>query len=303
MIQNTNTSEKTEIDESSIKRKKRNRIIIIFTTIVIVLFIVVVVKNTFDNYKNQIDDLSKNQFADMMTGIFTIPEYDSVDKEYQEVIWQVFSDNDFFGKGYFFTKIPSRAKKVIAYGNFSNKEKEEKEDIAFIIEKDDFKSSMIYIMSISRQTLYSKDYDNELPTITTFKKGQKIFLENTKLENSPSDGVMLHFKNKKTALLYMPETKTFEEYIQYSDEDLKNMEKEEDSDSDESENSNEIIYRINDPNGYTNLRELKDTISIILQKIDTGSEIDVLDDTGQFWEIETVEGKKGYVHKSKIKSE
>ncbi|WP_141248139.1 SH3 domain-containing protein, partial [Flavobacterium sp. ACN2] len=63
------------------------------------------------------------------------------------------------------------------------------------------------------------------------------------------------------------------------------------------------IYKINDPDGYTNLRKEKNTSSEILQKINTGSEVQVFDNSGDWWLIQTKEGKKGYVYKTKIKEE
>ncbi|WP_313377128.1 SH3 domain-containing protein [Chishuiella sp.] len=65
------------------------------------------------------------------------------------------------------------------------------------------------------------------------------------------------------------------------------------------ENTNFIIY---DEDGYTNLREGKSTSSKIIQKINSGEEIQVLDNTGDWWLIETKTGKKGFVHKSRVKN-
>ncbi|MDY0988687.1 Bacterial SH3 domain protein [Flavobacterium sp. ACN2] len=61
--------------------------------------------------------------------------------------------------------------------------------------------------------------------------------------------------------------------------------------------------KITDPDGYTNLRKEKNTSSEILQKINTGSEVQVLDNSGDWWLVQTKEGKKGYVYKTKIKEE
>lgn len=61
--------------------------------------------------------------------------------------------------------------------------------------------------------------------------------------------------------------------------------------------------KIIDPDGYTNLRKEKNTSSEILQKIVTGSQIEVLDNSGDWWLVQTKEGKKGYVYKTKIKAE
>ena len=59
---------------------------------------------------------------------------------------------------------------------------------------------------------------------------------------------------------------------------------------------------IQDPDGYTNLRKEKNTSSEILQKIKSGDHIEVLDNSGDWFLIKTKEGKQGYVHKSRIKS-
>ncbi len=67
-------------------------------------------------------------------------------------------------------------------------------------------------------------------------------------------------------------------------------------------NSKFTTNKIQDPDGYTNLRKEKNTSSEILQKIKSGEHIDVLDNTGDWFLIKTKEGKKGYVHKSRIKS-
>lgn len=59
--------------------------------------------------------------------------------------------------------------------------------------------------------------------------------------------------------------------------------------------------KIQDPDGYTNLRKDKNKSSEILEKIKSGSHIQVLDNSGDWLLIKTKEGKQGYVHRSKIK--
>lgn len=303
----------TQKEEKLVKRKKIIKIIGISILVIIISlftffsYIYYRNKSSNDTYQVQIDANYSVIFA-------SIPLYNDLEEQYKMAISKVFIDNNYIDGSAFLTKVPSRAKKIITFGYFSrNQDPSESQavnnhngDIAFIVEKNDFKSSIIFLMSKDQSLLYSKEYDNELPTISSFKKGQKIFLDDTKLVPSPTDGVMLHFKNKKTALVFIPETKTFEEYTQYSEQDLKNMENAGNGESEYSEgdeDSNDIIYKINDPDGYTNLREQKDTTSMILQKIPSGSIITVLHDTGDWWDIETEEGKRGYVHKSRIISQ
>ncbi|ELY2018448.1 SH3 domain-containing protein [Flavobacterium psychrophilum] len=66
-------------------------------------------------------------------------------------------------------------------------------------------------------------------------------------------------------------------------------------------NSNKIY----DKDGYTNLRESKGTNSLIISKIDSGEHINVLEnpDEEDWYLIQTKEGKKGYIHRSRILSE
>lgn len=58
-----------------------------------------------------------------------------------------------------------------------------------------------------------------------------------------------------------------------------------------------------DADGYTNLRKDKNGTSDIIEKIMSGKTIEILDDSGNWWFIQTTFGNKGYVYKTKIKSE
>jgi hypothetical protein len=69
------------------------------------------------------------------------------------------------------------------------------------------------------------------------------------------------------------------------------------------EETSESYAVINDPDGYTNLRKDKNTTSEVLQKIKSGEQVKVLDQSGDWWLVETKDGQQGYVHKSRIKSE
>ncbi|MET3027802.1 SH3 domain-containing protein [Flavobacterium sp. UW10123] len=63
------------------------------------------------------------------------------------------------------------------------------------------------------------------------------------------------------------------------------------------------LNKISDSDGFTNLRKEKNTSSEILQKIATGTKIEILDNSGDWWLVQTKERKKGYVYKTKIKAE
>ena len=71
----------------------------------------------------------------------------------------------------------------------------------------------------------------------------------------------------------------------------------------ESNSNKNKQYFIQDPDGFTNLRKDKTTTSEVLEKIKSGEQIKVLDNAGDWFLIKTKEGKEGYVHKSRIKSE
>lgn len=58
---------------------------------------------------------------------------------------------------------------------------------------------------------------------------------------------------------------------------------------------------IQDPDGYANVREEKNTSSQILQQVKSGEKVEILDNSGDWLLIQSGEGKKGYVHKSRIK--
>lgn len=67
------------------------------------------------------------------------------------------------------------------------------------------------------------------------------------------------------------------------------------------ENSEIKKYYIEDSDGYSNIRKDKNSASEIVGKVKSGEEIDVLDDSGNWWFIQTKLGRKGYVFKTKIK--
>lgn len=67
------------------------------------------------------------------------------------------------------------------------------------------------------------------------------------------------------------------------------------------EKASKMSYRIQDSDGFANLRKDKSSSSQVLQKIKTGEQIEVLDQNGDWWLVISKEGKKGYIHKSRIK--
>lgn len=66
--------------------------------------------------------------------------------------------------------------------------------------------------------------------------------------------------------------------------------------------NNNLSFQIQDPDGYTNLRKEKNAQSEILQQIKSGEDIEILDNSGDWYLVKTKEGNEGYVHESRIKS-
>jgi uncharacterized protein YgiM (DUF1202 family) len=72
---------------------------------------------------------------------------------------------------------------------------------------------------------------------------------------------------------------------------------------------NQTRKMIKDPDGFTNLRADKSENATIIEKIKSGTYVEVIDDTGDWWNVEVMEEKdhrtykKGYVHKSRIINE
>lgn len=60
---------------------------------------------------------------------------------------------------------------------------------------------------------------------------------------------------------------------------------------------------IQDSDGYTNLRKGKGTNFDVIEKINTNTKINVLDNTGDWFLVKTKSGVEGYVYKSKIITE
>lgn len=97
---------------------------------------------------------------------------------------------------------------------------------------------------------------------------------------------------------------SFEKNNYYGHEDLRFFVKVFHTMQENNDQTSEVkIYYIQDPDGFTNLRKDKNSTSDIIQKIKSGEKIDVLDDSGNWWFIQTKSGNKGYVYKNKIKAE
>lgn len=165
---------------------------------------------------------SPEDFANWKNATFPIPQYNDIPTPFKRGIVKIFLDNGYHDGNdnsdlYFFTKIKDRAYRVIAYGDFTGQGDLE---MAFVLENSDFESSAIFIIPQNGNILYWKKLSNELPTIKSFKKGALIYMNEMKLVPALVDGII-------------KQTKTFDEYYQYTEDDIKNAEHEEEGDEPE----------------------------------------------------------------------
>ena len=170
---------------------------------------------------------SLDEYRYWNNAIFTIPEYDNIPLRYRRGITKIFMGNNYLEPSgdkpiYKFTRIKDRAKSVFCYGNFTDRHDADNwnKEMAFLVEKNDYQSSAIWIISAKGDILFWKEYSNELPLINSFKKGQKIFMDEMKLVPAPADGIIIKNKSSKYALIYNKGTKTFDNYYQYNDSEI-----------------------------------------------------------------------------------
>lgn len=171
---------------------------------------------------------SIDDYIHWKNAIFTIPEYDYIPLRYRRGITKIFMGNSYLEPSddkpiYKFTRIKDRAKSVFCYGNFTDRRDADNwnKEMAFLVEKNDYQSSAIWIISAKGDVLFWKEYSSELPLINSFKKGQQIFMDEMKLVPAPADGIIVKNKSAKYALIYNKGTKTFDTYYQYSDSEIK----------------------------------------------------------------------------------
>ena len=219
--------------------KNKKRIILLVLLAIILLAVVGVLAFRYGSYvQRQADEpvggaytadpgimnglASHNELEQWSGAIFTIPEYNTIPEHFKRAIVKIFLDNKFYtnedGNQHFFTKIKDRSSKVIAYGDYTG---EGDTQMAFLLEKADFQSSAIFIITKEGNLLYYKDIGNELPTIKRFSKGDLIYMDEMELIRAPFDGIIKQTKGSKYVLIYNSKTKTFDEYYQYTADDIK----------------------------------------------------------------------------------
>jgi len=220
------------------KKQSKKKTKIILFSIAGVLILITAGFFIWENYQNR---LTEAEYANLPaeTGtlysdtenydyynkiLFDIPEYDAISQNYREGIMKVFRDNGLFDpaegdRRFSLTKIKDRASKVFAFGNFTGQTKNNKPELAFLIQSEDANESKLFIISSDRDVLFRKDY-SDAPIINSFKKGSKIFMESEVLQASPKDGLIIKFKGSKYALVYNESSKNFDEFYQYTSNDI-----------------------------------------------------------------------------------
>lgn len=231
-----NLNDKTETGHNSFEpQKKSNKKLILIIISIIALVIALgigifffVYKKTQD-YKNEQIELSAEERVAAINSLFSVPEFDAIPDNYKAHIYDFMEYNNFLDGTYFLTKISDRAKNVFAFGDFTNDDNEE-DDLAIIIESNDFKSSKLVVFNHKGELLYIEDYEYDLPTINSYKVGSKIYMDELKLVPSPCDGLIIKTQYFKKALVYDKKDKKFNTYHQYTQEEIDAIKNEEDYD-------------------------------------------------------------------------
>ena len=229
-----NTVSENHHHEKPHKKKGISTALLIFLLIVLLIGggIAFAVYKYQENQKNTELMTAENR-EKAKENFFSLKAYDKIPENYKEHIYYFLEYNNFNDGTYFLTKIEDRAKDVFAFGDFTNDDNDE-DDLAVVLELNDFKTSKLVLFNHKGELLYTEDF-SYLPTIKSFKVGSKIYMDTTELVPAPVGGLILQYGDSKNVLLYDKKTKTFSTYYQYTNEEIESMKYEEEYDSDETE--------------------------------------------------------------------
>jgi len=225
--------DKTELEKSIADQKAKTKkttiliISIVAGVLIIGSAIAYFVYKKAQDYKNQQIELTAEERQAAIENLFSVPEYNAIPEKYKEYIFHFLEYNGYLDGTYFLTKISDRAKNVFAFGDFTSDDNDE-DDMAIILENSDFKSSRLVIFNHKGELLFVEDYENELPTINSYKVGSKIYMDELKLVPSPTDGLIVKNQYNKKAVVYDKKNKKFNTYYQYTKEEIEAMENESD---------------------------------------------------------------------------
>lgn len=214
MIENQNPEEASPIPPSR-KKSKKGLTIGLIVGVIALITIGFFLKNKL--YPANTESDGDNGYP-QVEALFSAPAYDEIPQDYKVYIYNYLSTNGYLDGTYFMTKIPDRAKRVFAFGDYTGDEKENS-DLAIILEKNDFKGSKLIIFNNKGELLFMEDYDYDLPVINSFNSGAKIFLNENKLIPAPVGGLIVQKESNKYVVLYDKKSKKFSSYYQYTDED------------------------------------------------------------------------------------
>lgn len=221
--ENNLQTQQVNYPEPNKKSKKWLYILLGVLSILVLIFGIIFYLGYKKYQENNQNELEYSQERlDAITGIFSVAEYDNIPQNYREHIYNFLEYNNYLDGTYFLTKIADRAKSVFAFGDFTDDDNDE-DDLAVLFEKNDYTSSMLVIFNHKGEGLFIKHFENELPTINSFKVGSKIYEEEAKLTPASSGGLIIKTDYRKEALVYNKKTKKFNTHYQYTEEDIKSM--------------------------------------------------------------------------------
>ncbi|WKW45824.1 hypothetical protein P3875_08505 [Myroides sp. JBRI-B21084] len=215
---NENSQEKNTLTQP--KKSKKG----LYITLLITALLAISVGIYWNINKNNNDDALPADAAayNPVDQIFSVSEYDQIPENYKMFVYNFMDVNKFLDGTYFLTKIPDRAKSVYAFGDFTDDDNDD-DDMAVLFEHNDFKSSMLVIFNHKGEVLFVKKYENELPTINSFKVGSKIYENEAKLTPATCGGLIIKTDYRKEALVYDKKTKKFNLNYQYTEDEIKSM--------------------------------------------------------------------------------
>jgi len=138
------------------------------------------------------------------------------------------------------------------------------------------------------QRLMKIDIEKETENKYILNSGEMI-LERTSLENIKEEYEEKKKKREEKRRIIEEEKKQeeTESYVEYEETEL-------------TEEESDYYGVINDPDGYTNVREEKSSKSEIVFKVYEGDEFEIIDDSDDNWWMIEYNGKQGYIYRSKI---
>lgn len=150
----------------------------------------------FDSYRNS----------------FSLPPFTELDFKAKKLL---LSEDYSEGITYRITQNSARARSTISSGDF---DADGKQDIAVVMDNDQKQCSRLLIIGTNEVTgeryiAFAENYADKIQ-IHTFKKGSKIIMDSSELEESAHDGIMVIGEDVKLAICYDRQLQKFKIYYQ-----------------------------------------------------------------------------------------